>query len=298
LPQARPNKKRREIAPYLFLAVPLALYFAWIIGPTIATAYLSLTNWDGVSAAKFVGMKNFVRLFDEENFWIALGNNVRWLAFFIVIPTSMGLGLAMVFNGNFPGSRFFKVAFFSPLVISGVVIGLVFKFIYEPRDGLLNAVIRSIGGADAIQPGWLADRDLVIWCIIFAAAWRQVGYVMILYLAGLKGLDVTLLEAATVDGASPWQRFWRVIFPLLSPITVVVMVISVIDSLRAFDLVSIMTRGGPANSSEVMANFMYIEAFNNYQMGYAASIATVLFVLMLVVIIPYLIYVARNELEY
>jgi len=138
----------------------------------------------------------------------------------------------------------------------------------------------------------------VLWSIIFAATWRQVGYVMILYLAGLKGIDTTLLEAATVDGATPWQRFINVIFPLLAPVTVVVMVISVIDSLRSFDLVSIMTNGGPDHASEVLANFMYISAFNNYEMGHAAMIALVLFILMCCFIIPYLIYTARNELDY
>src|SRR5205823_5205139 len=147
--------------------------------------------------------------------------------------------MAMIFNGKFPGSRFFKAAFYAPLVVASVVTGLMWSSLYNPRDGLINAFLRAIGVAN--PPSWLGDRGLVLWCIIFAAAWRQVGYVMILYLAGLKNLDVPLLEAATVDGASGWQRFRHVIVPLLAPVTVVVTVISVIDSLRAFDLVAIMT---------------------------------------------------------
>ncbi len=299
----RRTKRRRQWAPYLFLVVPLALYFTWIIGPTIATGVLSATNWDGVSVLRFSNklgtpylFQNFSRLFHDDNFWTALGNNIRWLLFFLIIPTTAGLSLAMLFNANLRGSRLFKVAFYSPLVLAGVVTGMIWASMYNPSIGLINSLLRGIGVEN--PPGWLADRDLALWSIIFAATWRQVGYVMILYLAGLKGLDATLIEAATVDGAGPWARFWKVIFPLLAPITVVVIVISIIDSLRSFDLVSIMTRGGPDHASEVLANFMYISAFNNYEMGYAAAIAVVLFVLMLCFIIPYLIYSARTELEY
>lgn len=287
--------------PFLFLGLPLTLYAIWIIAPMLTTAYIALTNWDGVQAlneAPFVGWRNFERLFADRNFNIAFWNNVRWLAFFLLIPTSMGLGLAMIFNGKFLGGRFFKIAFYSPLVIAPVVVGLVFEAMYRPQDGLINSLLRIILGNEVRLPGWLADPNLVIWCIIIAAAWRQVGYVMILYLAGLKSLDTSLVEAAIVDGANPWQRFWSVIFPLLGPVTVVVAVISVIDSLRAFDLVAIMTRGGPANASEVLANFMYMQAFNNYRYGYSAAIALVLLALMLFFIVPYLLHVRRTELEY
>jgi multiple sugar transport system permease protein len=285
--------------PHLFLAIPLSLYFIWIIGPTLSTGYIAMSNWDGTQTldkTRFVGFDNFVWLFENDNFWTAFWNNVRWLAFFIVIPTSMGLGLAMVFNGDFPGARYFKIAFFSPLVLAPTVVGLMWENIYRPDSGLLDGVLRFFGQTES--PGWLANQSLVLWCIIIAAAWRQVGYVMILYLAGLKGLDVSLIEASTVDGANGWERFRFVIFPLLAPVTVVVIVISVIDSLRAFDLVAIMTRGGPNYSSEVMANFMYLRAFNDYRMGYAGASAVVLLGIMLVFIVPYLIHQSRTELEY
>jgi ABC-type sugar transport system permease subunit len=293
----RPGFRRRiQWAPILFLALPLALYFVWIIGPMFATGYIALTNWDGISTAKFVGLSNFDWLFKNDEFWMALGNNIKWLVTFILVPTVMGLGLAMIFNSDFPGSRWFKIAFYSPLVISPAVVALIWESIYRPTDGLINSLLRGIGVAE--PPGWLADRSLVLWCIIAAATWRQVGYIMILYLAGLKNLDVTLLEAATVDGANGWERFRHVIFPLLGPVTVVVVVISVIDSLRSFDMVAIMTKGGPAGSSQVLANFMYMRAFNDYRMGYAAATALVLLALMLCIVIPYLIRVARTELEY
>lgn len=297
------RRRRRRWAPYLFLVPPLVLYFTWIIGPSIATAILSATNWDGISRVNFTDIKgslyliqNVQWLLGNGNFWTALGNNIKWLAFFLIIPTSMGLAMAMIFNGEMPGSRFFKVAFYAPLVLATVVTGLIWSSMYSPEIGLINQLLQAVGINN--PPNWLGDRGLVLWAVIFAAAWRQVGYVMILYLAGLKGLDTSLIEAAIVDGATFWERFRHVIFPLLAPVTVVVMVISVIDSLRAFDLVSIMTNGGPDHASEVLANFMYISAFNNYEMGHAAIIALVLFLLMACFIVPYLIYIARTEMEY
>lgn len=304
-PKAR--RKRFQWAPILFLLLPLLIYFIWIIGPTIATGVLAGTNWDGVGDIRFFSrmtgepflFRNFNNLFKDPNFWTAFSNNIRWLLFFMLIPATMGLAMAMVFNTKFPGARFFKIAFYSPLVLAGVVTGLIWGSMYQPDGGLINAFLVSVlGFSKESLPLWLGDQKTALWCIIFAAAWRQVGYVMILYLAGLKGLDTTLIEAATVDGANHWDRFRFVVLPLLQPVTVVVIVISIIDSLRAFDLVRIMTKGGPNYSSEVMANFMYTAAFNNYEMGYAATIAVTLFSLMLLFIVPYLIYTAKTELEY
>ncbi len=292
------NTPRRRInwTPYLFLAVPLLLYFLWIIGPTFYTFYLSLTNWDGISEAKFIGLDNYTRMFQDRDFTTSFWNNVRWLVIFITVPTTVGLGLAMIFNTDLRGSRWFKISFYAPLILSFVVIGTIWSWIYEPRNGLINSLLRGIGVEST--PGWLADKNLALLSIIGAAVWRQVGYVMILYLAGLKNLDPSLIEAARVDGANGWTLFRRIIFPLLAPITTVVIVISVIDSLRAFDLVSVMTRGGPAGSSNVLANFMYIESFNNYKMGYGATIAVALFSLSLFIIIPYLYRTIKTEMEY
>lgn len=284
-----------KLVPYLFLIAPLFLYFAWIIGPTLYTIYLSFTNWDGISAPKWVGLSNYEYLiFHDPNFIESLTNNIRWLLVFITIPTSCGLGMAMIFNQEMIGGRFFKVSFYFPLVLSLPVIGLMWAWIYNPYLGLINNTLRLFGVTD--PPGWLGDRQLAIWCIIVAAIWRQVGYVMILYLAGLKNIDPNFIDAARVDGADRWQMFRYVIFPLLAPVTTIIVVISVINSLRAFDLVSVMTRGG--EGTQVLANFMYIEAFNNYRMGYGGAIAVVLFAISLVFIGFYLTRVAKEEMEY
>lgn len=289
------SKAFNKAIPIFFLIPALLLYSMWIIFPTFYTFYLSLSKWDGISAPIYVGLKNFTRLFKDATFIEALINNLRWLIIFITVPTVSGLAMAMIFNSDRPGNKFFKISFFLPLVISLPVIGLIWAWLYNPRLGLINSILVEVFNV-ANPPGWLGDRNLAIWCVIGAAVWRQVGYVMVLYLAGLKGLDMTLLDASQVDGCSRWQTFRHVIFPLLAPITTIVVVISIIDSLRAFDLVSIMTRGG--QSTQVLANFMYMEAFNNYRMGYGAAIAVVLFAISLVFIIIYLMMQAKNELEY
>jgi len=293
------RRKRRPFngAPYLFLAFPLLLFMAWVIGPMLYSFYLSLTNWDGLSTPRFIGLRNYERLFDDPIFYTALFNNLKWLISFITVPVVGGLALAMALNGSIPGGRGIKAAFYSPYILAPVVVGLIFGWIYHPAGGLLNTALESIG-LGFLASGWLSDPALATWCIIAAAIWRQVGYVMTLYLAGLQGVDPSLIDASRVDGCTPWQTFRHVILPLLTPVTVVVVVISVIDSLRSFDLVFVMTRGGPGNASTVLANFMYIEAFNNYNMGYGAAIAVMLFLISAVFIFIYLWRTLSTELEY
>lgn len=291
-------RSKRKYVPYLFLIVPLVLYLIWVIGPMIYTFYLSLTKWDGLTAPVFTGLQNYERLFRDPVFYTSLQNNVKWIASFITIPVVLGLGLAVALNREVPGAKIFKASFYSPLVLSLVVCGLIWSWMYQPANGLINAVLRRITGNPELKIGWLSNPDLVMWSIIIVAIWRQAGYVMVLYLAGLQSIDPQLIDASKVDGCNAWDTFWHVILPLLGPVTVIVVVISIIDSLRAFDLVSVMTRGGPYNSSSVLANFMYIEAFNNYKMGYAAAISVILFLISAVFIFIYLWNIMQEEMEY
>ncbi len=302
-PPIRRRKQKINLTPYLFLAGPLLLYLVWIIGPMLYTFYLSSTDWDGISPeAKYIGLKNFDTLFGSlgkrlpSPFEYALLNNLKWLLIFITIPVAIGLGLAILLSQEVRGDRYFKMAIFLPQVLSLPVIALLWAWVYNPRAGLINSFLLGIGMAH--PPAWLADKQLVIWAVIAAAAWRQVGYIMILYVAGLKNVDPTLLDAAKVDGAGRWYTFIKVTFPLLAPVTTIVVVISVIDSLRSFDLIWVMTKGGPGNASNVLAVLMYIQAFNNYRMGLGAATAVVLFAISLVVILIYLTRVMKDELEY
>ncbi len=297
------HKSKFNPTPYLFLIGPLLLYIIWIIGPMLYTFYLSTTDWDGISReAQYIGLANFDSLFGSlgkrltSAFEFALINNLKWLLVFITIPVAMGLGLAIILNQDIKGDRWFKMGIFLPQVLSLPVIALLWAWVYNPRAGLLNTFLTALGVAD--PPAWLADKQLVIWAVIAAAAWRQIGYIMILYVAGLKNVDPTLLDASKVDGANRWETFRHVTFPLLAPVTTIVVIISVIDSLRSFDLIWVMTRGGPGNASNVLAVLMYIQAFNNYKLGLGAATAVVLFAISAVVIIFYLSRVMQDELEY
>jgi ABC-type sugar transport system permease subunit len=287
---------RHNFTPLVFLAVPLLLYSMWVIGPMFYSVWMSFTNADGISREEFIGLDNYRRLFDDDIFWTSFFNNIRWLIAYITIPIVAGLALALMLNNDLPGTRFFKAGFFSPMVVSAVVIGIIWSWMYQPF-GLINELLAKLG-REGMPIGFLSDPDLVTWSIIGAGLWRQVGYVMLLYLAGLNNVDKTLVEASRVDGASTARSFRDVVLPQLQPVTVIIVVISVIDALRSFDLVNIMTRGGPYNQSNVLAQFMYIEAFNNYNMGYGAAIATVLALISMVFIFTYLRRMVKTELEY
>jgi multiple sugar transport system permease protein len=258
--------------------------------------YLSLTNWDGITAPQFQGIDNYLQLFNDPIFYTSLVNNVKWLIIFMAIPVSVGLFLAMLLSQEIKWARGYKAAIYSPMILAPVVIGLIWSWIYQPQGGLLNNTLTYIG-LERLTRGWLSNPNTALYAVIGAAVWRHTGYVMLLFLSGLTAISPTVIEASRIDGASPWQRFRYIILPLLKPTTVIVIVITMIQSLRAFDFVSMMTRGGPFNSTNVLAHYMYTEAFKNYNMGYGASIAVVLFAIMFIFIVIYLRQIRKGELE-
>lgn len=304
---ARMGRIRLGQGPGPFLWIPLLLYSVWVIYPTLSTILLAFCSWDGVSPHwSWVGLANFERLFQDPAFYQAIRNNLIWLGVFLSIPTTGGLFLAYLLNYPIPMERFLKISLYLPLVLSPTVIALVWAWIYHPEQGLLNAAfaaifafLKSLGfpldPEAARSIGWLGDPKLALGAILAAACWRQVGYVMILYLAGLKTLDPEIVEAAQVDGATGWTLFFRIILPLLAPITALIVVISTVDSFRSFDLVYVLTRGGPFHSTEVLANYMYLAAFHDYQVGYAAAIAVVLMGITIAPIAFFLWYTVRRE---
>jgi len=287
--------KKRKVQ-WRFLAIPLIFYTIWVIGPTIYTFYLSLTEWDGLTDPSFIGITNYLDLFNDSVFYTSLVNNFIWLFIFLLIPVVLGLFLAILLSKKIRWAKGFKAAIYSPMILAPVVIGLIWSWIYHPKAGILNNTLTYVG-LDFLTRGWLSDPGTALYAVIGAAVWRHTGYVMLLFLAGLTSIPPTLIEAARIDGATAWQRFRYIILPLLKPATVIVLVITMIQSLRAFDFVNIMTRGGPFNSTNVLANYMYTEAFRNYEMGYGAAIAVILFIIMFVFIFFYLRRIREEELN-
>lgn len=281
--------------PWLFLAPSLLIYTVVVVYPMVYSAYLSLFQWDGISPTKtFVGLGNYVILFTQNDvFWIALKNNAIWLVFALLLPTSIGLGLALLLNTKFRGSHIFRSIFYFPAVLSLAVVGLIWTWIYQPDLGLLNQVLGSIG-LKSLQRNWLSDPLIAIYPVILAATWNAVGLPMLLYLAGLQTIPEELHEAAKVEGAGPVRRFIYVTFPLLRETTLIVLAISAINALKAYDIIYAMTNGGPANRTQLLSTWMYFLTYNYNQVGLGTAIAVVLFSLTLIFAIPYIRFMTRK----
>ncbi|MEU5663030.1 carbohydrate ABC transporter permease [Streptomyces longwoodensis] len=287
--------RRDRITLGLMAGVPTLLHVALVWVTAIASVLLAFTTWDGIGfdSIQWVGLQNFTQLFqDNPQFWPAVQHNVVWFVVLILVPTPLGLFLAVQLDKRIRFSRVYQTAFFLPVVISMACIGFVWQLVYNPDTGLINSII----GAN--EPGhyidWIGDPDLNLWAVLVAASWRHTGYMMILYLAGLKSVDPSLREASALDGANEWQTFRSVIFPTLRPTNTVVLVVTIIEALRAFDLVFVFNKG--AQGTELLS----ILVTNNIigessRIGYGSAIAVVLLVISLIVIIPYLIATFRKE---
>ncbi|MFF4214010.1 carbohydrate ABC transporter permease [Streptomyces sp. NPDC001796] len=275
-----------------FVLVPLLAEALWVFWPALHGFYLALTSWDGVSAPKFVGLGNFREMAGDDTFLGAAGHTVLWLLLFGGLSALLGLAAALLLQQERRGVGFYRAALFLPVVFSLVATALVWQAIYQP-DGVLNRLLESVG-LDSLRHAWLADQDTALYAVIVPALWRQIGYVMVLYLAGLKGIDPALYEAAEVDGAGRLQRFRHVTLPQLRSVNAVVLSVIVIDSLRSFDVVWSLTRGGPYHSSELLSTYMYSTAFQSLRLGYGSALAVVIFLLAFGVIASYLVRAFRE----
>ncbi|MDJ0686476.1 MAG: sugar ABC transporter permease [Alphaproteobacteria bacterium] len=287
------RRNQRRIAPWLFLGPGILMFVLYVILPIFESVWISLYEWDGIGAKEFIGFGNYVELVDDDAFYTSLKNNVIWLVLYMLAPPA-GLLIALFLNQNVRGIRLAKSLFFFPFVISQVVVGLVFSWFYDPSFGLLAELLRLVG----LEPiPVLADERYVTYGIIIAGLWPQTAYCMILYLTGLNAVSADQIEAGRLDGAKGWRMLWFVILPQLRPATFIAVVVTVIGALRSFDLISIMTDGGPYGSSRVLAFFMYEQALSEYgfRMGYGAAIAVVLFLIMMVYIAFFLWRMNRDE---
>ncbi|SHH13267.1 carbohydrate ABC transporter permease [Marivita hallyeonensis] len=294
-PPKRGWYKRNEIAvtPWLFLAPAILFFAVYVIIPIFQSFSISLYDWDGLGEARFVGMANYQELVTDRAFEVSLWNNLKWLVFYLLaIPA--GLFIALFLNQTVTGIRIYKSLFFSPFVLSQVVVGLVFAWFYLPNEGLLSNMLGWFGLGPV---NVLGDPTWATYGIIAAGLWPQTAYCMILYLTGLNAVDPEQVEAARLDGAKGWKMLWYVIIPQLKPATFIAFVVTIIGALRSFDLISIMTNGGPFGQTRVLSFYMFEKALSEYgfRMGYGAAIAVVLFLIMLVFIAYFLFSMYREE---
>jgi len=294
-PSAKKRRDQLRFLPWVFLAPALVIYSVVVVYPMLFSAYLSFFRWDGVAPKKiFVGFQNYVVLLTHnEVFWIALKNNAIWLIAALLVPTSIGLGLALLLNSRFRGSHIFRSIFYFPAVLSLAVVGLIWTWIYHPDLGLANQLLDALG-FKFLERHWLSDPQIAIYPVILAATWNAVGLPMLLFLAGLQTIPSELHEAAKVEGAGRLQRFWYVTFPLLRETTLIVLAITSINALKAYDIVYAMTNGGPANRTQLLSTWMYFLTYNYNEVGLGTAIAVVLFSLTLIFAIPYIRLMTRK----
>jgi ABC-type sugar transport system permease subunit len=276
----------------LMVGIPTFLFVGLIWLPTLASVVLSFTNWTGIGPIKFVGLQEYIQLFTTYPFfWPAVVHNIMWLGVFVFIATPIGIFIAVLLDREMRGTRIYQSAFFIPVVLSLAVVGYIWEQIYTSQ-GFLNSWLGHTGSNTAID--FLGNRSLNIWAVLVAASWRHVGYVMVLYLAGLKSVDPTLREAAAIDGANARQTFFRVIFPVMRPINIVVIVITVIESLRAFDIAYVISRG--KNGLELLSILITNNSVSEASLiGFGSAIAVVLLVISLVPIVTFLVRTMGRE---
>lgn len=277
---------------------PLAVYVALVLGPLVWSFAISLTDWNGLAKDRpFIALGNYTRAIADPLFLKAFVNTALWMVVGVVLSTLGGLAIAAVLDRPMRGSRVYKSLFYLPICLSLAVVSQVWIWIYQPDIGLLNTVLRAVG-LDSAAQAWLANPGTALWAVIIAWCWQQTALSLVLYLAALTTVPSSLLEAAATDGATSRQTFRHVVLPLLRPATTVVVALGVIGVLKGFDVVYLLTGGGPVHASDNLAMFMFNETFKKYQLGYGAAISTILFFLALAVVIVYFRQVRAGERVY
>lgn len=263
---------------YLFLAPQLLGLLGFAIIPLVFALVLSFMEWDGFGDATFIGISNFIGQFKDPVFYKALWNTTLYTIIYIPVGVTLSLILALALN-RIRGKELYRIFFFMPVVTSSVSVGVIWMWILNGDFGILNQALELIG---LNGPQWLTDTRIVIISIAMLSIWWQVGYNMVIFLAGLQGVSNTYYEAADIDGASGFQKFWHITLPMISPTTFFVTIMSIIGSFQMFDQAFVITNGGPAKASYTMVFHIYENAFKRFNMGEASAIAMILFVIILI----------------
>lgn len=281
--------------PYLLPA--LLLYGYFLAYPMIDSIRLSFYKWSGfrTETPQFVGIDNYVRTFTADPvFWTATRNTLLWVALSLAVPMVIGLLLALGLNSKILGRNLMRSVIYIPAVFASITVAAMWRWIYNPALGLVNQVLRQIGLGDWALT-WLGDPKIAIYSVFVASIWQAVGFPMVLFLAGLQTVPQELVEAAKIDGASTISVFRNVTLPALRPTMVVVVILTIIHSLKVFDLIVGMTGGGPAQSTQVLALWSYTQSFSNHDFGNGGAVATVLLIISLAIVVPYLLWSMRGQ---
>ncbi len=289
------RNKYRVIIP--FLAPSILLYVVFVLFPYGRSMYISLTQWRGlVKKPVFIGLENFQHMMGDNNFWNALGNNAFYIVVLPLVTLSLAIFFAFIFSQGVPLSKFYRITYFFPQVMSVVAIGVLWSFVYHPTIGILTSILQGIG--ISAPPVWLGNPDTVLWAISGVTVWYEVGFYMILFLAAMESIPMAYYEAAMLDGASRWHLFWNITLPMISATLQTGVIFIMINATNMFAITQTMTEGGPSRSSEVLATFLYNEAFINSNFGYGTAVAVALFLITLFISVVLSRLLNRESLEY
>jgi ABC-type sugar transport system permease subunit len=276
------NRQHRKnfITGILFLSPTLVIFSMFILFPVVFSFYLSFHKWNMFSSSQsFIGLANYQRLLTDPEFWQVLKQTIIYTLGTVPLNMIIALFLAMMLNKKIKGKSFLRTAFFTPVIISPVAAALIWRWIYDPNFGLLNYTTGLFG----IPPvNWLNDSRAAMAALIIIGVWKNLGINMVLFSAGLQGIPDTYYEAAEMDGAGGWSKFWNITLPMLTPTTFFIMIMSMISSFQVFDIVYVLTSGGPMGATKVMVFYLYEYAFKFFEMGYASAVAYIFFAMLAV----------------
>lgn len=273
---------RKAAITAAFLAPSMVVLLAFWIGPMIGTVWISMQDWNLIGTARFAGLRNYVELAHDADFRAALGHTLLYLALYLPLVLTLGLGVALLLDQAWRAMRVFRALFFLPVISSWVGVALLWKWILNPANGLLAQALHAVGLS---SPGWWTSPDWAMPAVVLASVWKDLGFVAVILLAGLQSIPPELREAANLDGAGAWRRLTSITLPLLSPSLFFVTVISIINGFHVFDQVWVMTEGGPAGSSSVVVEQIVRYAFSYGRVGYASAMSIVLFCIIMIITI-------------
>lgn len=292
------NKKKKynktDKTAWLFLLPAGIIYISVIVAPIFYSLFISLYKWNGIGDKVFVGLENYKSLFSgDKTFHTAIINNLVWIVLTIFITMSVSLAFAVVLNKKFIGRTFFRGFFYFPCVIAPIAVAIIWRWIYNPSMGFINEFFELIGLN--FTQSWISDPNVSLYAVFIASLWQAIGQPMILFLAGLQAISPDVLEAATIDGANGYKKFFMVTVPLLKDTFVIVIATLIVAAMKVFDVVQGLTGGGPNDSTQMISTYMYSQVFKYNNVGYGTAIACVMVFMMLIVIVPYVSFTAKED---
>jgi ABC-type sugar transport system permease subunit len=285
--------KKDNIGSYMFLVPAGLIYVSVVVFPVFYSLFISMFKWNGITKMEFLGLNNFFTLFKDPIFKKAISNNLIWIVLSLFATMTISLGFAVVLNKQFRGRTFFRGFFYFPAVIAPIAVAIIWRWIYNPSLGFINQVFKYLH--ISVQQSWISDPKASIYAIFGASVWQGMGGPMLFFLAGLQTVPEEVLEAATIDGASNFKRFFLITIPMMKETFVIVIANLVIGAMKVFDVVMGLTAGGPNNATQMMSTYMYSQTFRYNNVGYGTAIAVLMVIFMMIVIIPYISFTARKD---